>query len=56
MDDTRAIRVAFTGDSILTRRITGYRDEPTRQLYDLIRDAVDMKLALAIPRAVAQAQ
>lgn len=39
MDDTRAIRVAFTGDSILTRRITGYRDEPTRQLYDLIRDA-----------------
>lgn len=39
MADTRTLRIAFTGDSILTRKISGYQDAPTQQLYDLIRGA-----------------
>lgn len=33
------IKIALTGDSLITRKITGFRDEPTRQLFDFIRSA-----------------
>lgn len=33
------MRLALTGDSIILRRISRYADEPTAQLYDLIRSA-----------------
>jgi poly-gamma-glutamate capsule biosynthesis protein CapA/YwtB (metallophosphatase superfamily) len=33
------IRIALTGDSLITRRITGFRDTPTQELLDLLRGA-----------------
>lgn len=33
------INIALTGDSLITRKITGFRDEPTRQLLEFIRSA-----------------
>lgn len=39
MDNARTLNLALTGDSILTRKISGYRDTPTRALYDLIQQA-----------------
>lgn len=39
MDSSRQFRLALTGDSIITRRITVYEDAPTRQLFDLVRGA-----------------
>lgn len=39
MNDTSTINLALTGDSILTRKISGYQDASTLQLYDLIRNA-----------------
>lgn len=39
METARSLRVALTGDSILTRRISRYHDEATQGLYDLLRSA-----------------
>ena len=37
--DRPVLRLALTGDSIVTRRISVQRDEPTRRLVELIRNA-----------------
>lgn len=34
-----ALRLLLTGDSIINRRISVYRDDPTRELVELVRDA-----------------
>jgi poly-gamma-glutamate capsule biosynthesis protein CapA/YwtB (metallophosphatase superfamily) len=39
MSNEPDIRIALTGDSLITRRITGFRDEPTQQLMNFIRSA-----------------
>jgi poly-gamma-glutamate capsule biosynthesis protein CapA/YwtB (metallophosphatase superfamily) len=39
MEAPGALRLALTGDSIITRRVTVHEDAPTRALYDVIRSA-----------------
>ena len=39
MNSSRKFRLALTGDSIITRRITVHEDDPTQQLFDIVRSA-----------------
>lgn len=39
MSQSQSFQLALTGDSIITRKITTYQDEPTRALFEKIRDA-----------------
>lgn len=39
MKDLPNIRVALTGDSIIARRVSVHNDEPTKALYDKLREA-----------------